>query len=386
MLTYLLGFLILLTIVVFIHEYGHYYFARKYGVGVTVFSVGFGQELFGYTDKHGTRWKFSAIPFGGYVKFFGDHSIFSDFNREELRKKYDEEEQKKLLAFKPLYQRNLIAFGGPFANFILAFVILLFLNIFIGKDFTPPKISEIEKESPAEIYGLKANDTLVEIDGYKVNSILDVSKFIMLSTDEFIDFVVLRNDIEYKLKVKPNIVPGTDGFGNPIKEKRMVGIRLAPQNIDSINHVKLGPTKAAYYAVVEIAYVSKKTLVMVWGYIQKLWGKGFGDLSQLGGPIKIAEISGKAFGMGILPFIHLMVYISISLGLFNLFPIPLLDGGHIALNTIEGLRGKEFNKSTLELTFRIGMTLIISLMIFATFNDLSNNLHKITGYFGGFFN
>jgi regulator of sigma E protease len=386
MLTYLLGFLILLTIVVFIHEYGHYYFARKYGVGVTVFSVGFGQELFGYTDKHGTRWKFSAIPFGGYVKFFGDHSIFSDFNREELRKKYNEEEQKKLLAFKPLYQRNLIAFGGPFANFILAFVILLFFNMFIGKDFTPPKISEIEKESPAEIYGLKANDTLVEIDGYKVNSIMDVSKFIMLSTDEFIDFVVLRNDIEYKLKVKPNIVPGTDGFGNPIKEKRMVGIRLAPQNIDSINHVKLGPTKAAYYAVVEIAYVSKKTLVMVWGYIQKLWGKGFGDLSQLGGPIKIAEISGKAFGMGILPFIHLMVYISISLGLFNLFPIPLLDGGHIALNTIEGLRGKEFNKSTLELTFRIGMTLIISLMIFATFNDLSNNLHKITGYFGGFFN
>ena len=386
MLTYLLGFLILLTIVVFIHEYGHYYFARKYGVGVTVFSVGFGQELFGYTDKHGTRWKFSAIPFGGYVKFFGDHNIFSDFNREELRKKYNEEEQKKLLAFKPLYQRNLIAFGGPFANFILAFVILLFFNMFVGKDFTPPKISEIEKESPAEIYGLKANDTLVEIDGYKVNSILDVSKFIMLSTDEFIDFVVLRNDIEYKLKVKPNIVPGTDGFGNPIKEKRMVGIRLAPQNIDSINHVKLGPTKAAYYAVAEIAYVSKKTLVMVWGYIQKLWGKGFGDLSQLGGPIKIAEISGKAFGMGILPFIHLMVYISISLGLFNLFPIPLLDGGHIALNTIEGLRGKEFNKSTLELTFRIGMTLIISLMIFATFNDLSNNLHKITGYFGGFFN
>ena len=386
MLTYLLGFLILLTIVVFIHEYGHYYFARKYGVGVTVFSVGFGQELFGYTDKHGTRWKFSAIPFGGYVKFFGDHNIFSDFNREELRKKYDEEEQKKLLAFKPLYQRNLIAFGGPLANFILAFVILLFLNIFIGKDFTPPKISEIEKESPAEIYGLKANDTLVEIDGYKVNSILDVSKFIMLSTDEFIDFVVLRNDIEYKLKVKPNIVPGTDGFGNPIKEKRMVGIRLAPQNIDSINHVKLGPTKAAYYAVAEIAYVSKKTLVMVWGYIQKLWGNGYGDLSQLGGPIKIAEISGKAFGMGILPFISLMVYISISLGLFNLFPIPLLDGGHIALNTIEGLRGKEFNKSTLELTFRIGMTLIISLMIFATFNDLSNNLHKITGYFGGFFN
>ena len=206
MLSYLIPFLILLTIVVFIHEYGHYYFARRYGVGVTDFSIGFGKELIGWTDKNGTRWKFSLIPFGGYVKFFGDHNVFSDFNREKLRKKYSEEDQKKLLAFKPLYQRNLIAFGGPLANFITAFLIFLMVFMFVGKDFTPAKIQEVQKESPAEIYGLKQNDILLYIDGNKVESIAEVSRFISLSTVDFIDFTVLRNDQEYTLKVKPNII------------------------------------------------------------------------------------------------------------------------------------------------------------------------------------
>ena len=377
MLTYIIPFLILLTIVVFIHEYGHYYFARKYGVGVTAFSVGFGRELFGWTDKHGTRWKFSAIPFGGYVKFFGDHNIFSDFNREELRKQYSDEDQKKLLAFKPLYQRNLIAFGGPLANFILAFVIFLSVFMFVGKDFTPAMIAEVQKESPAEVYGLKKNDVFLSIDGNKVESLLDVSKFITLSSSDFIEFIVLRNNNKYTLKVKPNLVETKDDFGNPFK-KRMVGIQIGPNN-NSINHVKLGPTKAAYYSAKEIIFVSKKTISMVWGYIQKIWGKGYGDLRQLGGPIKIAQISGDVAKMGLLPFILIIAYISISLGLFNLFPIPLLDGGHIALNTIEGLRGKEFNKKTLETTFRIGIVVIGSLMAFTIINDIS-------GYFNRFFN
>lgn len=377
MLTYIIPFLILLTIVVFIHEYGHYYFARKYGVGVTAFSVGFGRELFGWTDKYGTRWKFSAIPFGGYVKFFGDHNIFSDFNREELRKQYSEEDQKKLLAFKPLYQRNLIAFGGPLANFILAFIIFLSVFMFVGKDFTPAIIAEVKKESPAEIYGLKKNDVFLSIDGNKVESILDVSKFITLSSGDFIEFIVLRNNDEYTLKVKPNLVETTDDFGNPFK-KRMVGIQIGPNN-NSINHVKLGPTKAAYYSAKEIIFVSQKTISMVWGYIQKIWGKGYGDLRQLGGPIKIAQISGDVAKMGLIPFVLIIAYISVSLGLFNLFPVPLLDGGHIALNTIEAMRGKEFNKKTLETTFRIGIAVIGTLMAFTIINDIS-------GYLDRFFN
>ena len=384
MLTYLISFLILLTIVVFIHEYGHYYFARKYGVGVTAFSVGFGKELFGFTDKNGTRWKFSAIPFGGYVKFFGDHNVFSDFNREELRKQYSEEDQKKLLAFKPLYQRNLIAFGGPLANFILAFIIFLSVFMFVGKDFTPAIIAEVKKESPAETYGLKKNDVLLNIDGNKVESVMDVAKFITLSNDDFIEFIVLRNNDEYILKVKPNLVESTDDFGNPF-EKRMVGIQIGANN-NTINHVKLGPTKAAYYSAKEIIFVSQKTLSMVWGYIQKLWGKGYGDVRQLGGPIKIAQISGDVAKMGLLPFVIIIAYISISLGLFNLFPIPLLDGGHIALNTIEGIRGKEFNKGTIDKTFRIGFSIVITLMVFTTINDIYNSHEKISAYFKAFFN
>ena len=370
MLSYIIPFLILLTIVVFVHEYGHYYFARKYGVGVTTFSIGIGHELFGYTDKNGTRWRFSAIPIGGYVKFFGDHDIFSNFNRNELRKKYNEEDQKKLVALKPLHQRNLILLGGPLANFILAFVIFVCVFMFIGKDMTPASIAEVKKESPAEVYGLKQNDILLNIDGNKVESLMDVSKFIMLSNDDFIEFVVLRNDQEYIIKVKPNLVESVDQFGNPL-EKRMVGIMIGPNN-NNINHVKLGPTKAAYHAVKEIFFVSKKTIEMVWGYIQKLWGKGYGDLRQLGGPIKIAQVSGDVAKMGILPFIMIISYISISLGLFNLFPIPLLDGGHIALNTLEALRGREFTKNTLDYTFRIGITVIGSLIIFTVYNDLTN--------------
>ena len=365
--TYIIYFLILISIVVSIHEYGHYYFAKRFGVGVTVFSIGMGKELFGWTDKSGTRWKFSALPLGGYVKFFGDHNIFSDYNREELRKKYNKEDQKKLLAFKPLYQRNLIAFGGPLANFILAFFILLFVFMFVGKDFTPAKINKIQTESPAEKYGLKQNDILLNIDGNKVESILDVPKFIMLSNNEFIDFVVLRSGDEYLLKVKPNKINTKDDLGNLI-QKRIVGIEIGKNG--DINHVKLGLVKAAYYSLNEIIFLSKKTLSMIWGFIQKIWGKGYGDLNQLGGPIKIAQITGEVAKMGVLPLIMLISFISISLGLVNLLPIPLLDGGHIMLNTIEWIRGKEFNRTTLDFAFRIGLFSLASLIIFTTLNDI----------------
>ena len=155
----------------------------------------------------------------------------------------------------------------------------------------------------------------------------------------------------------------------------MIGIKIQPNN-NKINHVKLGPIKAAYYSIKEIVFVSQKAIEMLWGYIQKIWGKGYGDLRQLGGPIKIAQVSGDVAKMGLLPFIMIISYISISLGLFNLFPIPLLDGGHIALNTAEAIRGKEFNKKTLDYTFRIGMTVIATLIVFTVFNDLSNFLTR----------
>ena len=176
LISFIIPFIILLTVVVFIHEYGHYYYARKYGVGVTDFSIGFGKELFGFNEKSGTRWKFCAIPLGGYVKFFGDRNVFSQADQEKIINKYSAEDQNKLFVLKPLYQRAIIVAAGPFANFLLAIAIFLSIYMFIGKDFTPAMINEVQDESPAQIAGLKKNDLILEIDGNKVKSILDVSK------------------------------------------------------------------------------------------------------------------------------------------------------------------------------------------------------------------
>ena len=206
MLNTILPFIGLILVVVFIHEYGHYYFAKKYGVGVTDFSIGFGKEIFGWNDKSGTRWKICWIPLGGYVKFFGDRNVFSQSDHEEILKKYNEEERKKLFILKPLYQRSLIVAAGPIANFILAAIIFIFIYTFIGKDFTPAVINEVQNESPAKSAGLQKNDIILEIDDNKVKSILDVSKFIMMSTSEFIDFKVSRYDQELLFKIKPNTI------------------------------------------------------------------------------------------------------------------------------------------------------------------------------------
>ena len=216
MLSYLVPFLILILVVVFIHEYGHYYFARKYGVGVTDFSIGFGKELFGWNDNSGTRWKICWIPLGGYVKFFGDRNVYSQADHQEVLEKYSEEEREKLFILKPLYQRVLIVFGGPLANFLLALVIFFSIYTFIGKDFTPAVINEVQEDSPAMIGGLKAEDIILEIDGNEVKSIMEVSKFITMSTGDVIDFKVKRSYDELILKVKPNIVQGEDGLGNKI--------------------------------------------------------------------------------------------------------------------------------------------------------------------------
>ena len=365
MLSYILPFIVLILIVVFIHEYGHYYFAKKYGVGVTDFSIGFGQEIFGWNDKSGTRWKICWIPLGGYVKFFGDRNVYSQADHKEILEKYNEEEQKKLFILKPLYQRTLIVFGGPLANFLLALVIFFTIYTFVGKDFTPAVINEVQKDSPAMTGGLKQNDVILEIDGNKVESIMDVSKFITMSTDEIIDFKVKRSYDELILKIKPNIVPGEDNLGNKLN-KRIVGIKLGAYN-NEINHVKLGPAQAIYHAAYEVYYVGTSSLKYIGAMI---FGKA--DTSQLGGPIRIAKISGQVAEFGVLAFISMMAYISISLGLVNLFPIPMLDGGHLMFYAFEKVLGRPLSQKTQEGFFRIGLFLLISLMFFTTFNDLKD--------------
>ena len=365
MLTYILPFIVLILVVVFIHEYGHYYFAKKYGVGVTDFSIGFGKEIFGWNDKLGTRWKICWIPLGGYVKFFGDRNVFSQADQEKILKKYNKEDRDKLFVLKPLYQRVLIVFGGPLANFLLALVIFFSIYTFIGKDFTPAVINEVQKDSPAMDGGLKENDIILEIDGNTVKSIMDVSKYITMSTADIIDFKVKRSYEEILLKIKPDMVLSEDNLGNKIN-KRMVGIKLGAYN-NEINHVKLGPAQAIYHAAGEVYYVSISSLKYIGGMIV-----GKADTSQLGGPIRIAKISGQVAEFGILAFISMMAYISISLGLVNLFPIPLLDGGHLMFYGFEKILGRPLSQKTQEGFFRIGMFLLISLMFFTTFNDLKD--------------
>ena len=363
--SYIIPFIVLITVVVFIHEYGHYYLARKYGVAVTDFSIGFGKEIFGFNDRSGTRWKFCLIPLGGYVKFFGDRNVFSQAEQEELLKKYSKTDQKKLFVTKPLYQRALIVAGGPFANFLLAIIIFTFIYMFVGKDFTPAKIEEVAIDSPAEKSGLKKNDIIIGINNNKVESILEVSTFINTSTKDKIKIKVLRNQKEFEIIAIPNLVDSEDAFGNSIK-KKVIGIKIAPAT-DEFKRKKLGPTKAVFYSIKEIWFVVKTTMKFVGSLFQ-----GKCDTSQLGGPIKIAKISGQVMEFGILAFLSTIAYISVSLGLINLFPIPLLDGGHLMFYLFEKVLGRPLKQATQEGFFRIGLFLLISLMVFTTFNDLKD--------------
>ena len=362
---YIIPFLILITIVVFIHEYGHYYFAKKFGVGVTDFSIGFGREIFGWNDKSGTRWKICWIPLGGYVKFFGDRNVFSESEQQEVINKYNDVDQKKLFILKPLYQRSIIVAAGPLANFVLAILIFIIINMIAGKDMTPAVVNEVQEGSPAFVAGMKKNDTILSIDNNKVESILEVSTFINISTSERIEFVVLRNNQEISFLIKPNLVDGKDFLGNSVK-KKMIGIKLSPLN-NEFQKNPLGPSKAIYYSVKEVWFVTVTSL----NYLGKMI-VGSADTSQLGGPIKIAKITGQVAEYGIIPFFSIMAYISISLGLINLFPIPMLDGGHLMFYLIERILGRPLSQKTQEGFFRIGLFFLFSLMFFVTYNDLKD--------------
>tara|TARA_B100000029_G_scaffold467993_1_gene504644 strand:+ start:87 stop:1193 length:1107 start_codon:yes stop_codon:yes gene_type:complete len=360
---FLIPFLILITIVVFIHEYGHYYFAKKYGVGVTDFSIGFGKEIFGWNDKSGTRWKVCWLPLGGYVKFFGDRNVFSQSEQQELINQYSEEDRNKLFILKPLYQRAIIVAAGPLANFLLAILIFTFINLFSGKDMTPAIIEEVQINTPAFKSGLKKNDKILFINDNKVESILEVSTFINTSTSEKIEFKILRNNEELSIFVEPNLVDTKDAFGNAVK-KRMIGIKLSVVE-NQFKTQPLGPAKAIYYSFKEVWFVTTTSL----NYIGKII-TGSGDSSQLGGPVKIAKITGQVAEHGIVPFLSIMAYISISLGMINLFPIPMLDGGHLMFYFFEKILGKPLSQKTQENFFRIGLFLLFSLMFFVTYNDL----------------
>jgi regulator of sigma E protease len=254
-------------------------------------------------------------------------------------------------------------FAGPLANFILAIFIFTSIYMFSGKDFTPAQIQLVQKDSPAQIAGIKKNDVILSINNNKIQSILDVSTYINSSTDDLINLTILRNDKELTISVKPNKIKGKDSLGNKVN-KKIIGINISPINNEFKNE-KLGPATALFYAIKETWFVTKASLNFISSMFQ-----GKGDTSQLGGPIKIAKITGQVAQHGLIAFLSITAYISISLGFINLFPIPMLDGGHLMFYAFEKILGRPLSQKTQEGFFRIGLFLLFSLMFFTTVNDL----------------
>lgn len=450
----LFWFLVLLTPLVFVHEMGHFLIARRNGVRVEMFSIGFGPELFGWNDKTGTRWKVSAVPLGGYVKMFGEHAMEGREGEDEPQE-MTEEEKKVSFDQKRLSQRAAIVFAGPAANYIFAIVVMACSFIFVGQQFTPPEVGSVVENSaasragllPGDVIlsidgsdvsrfedivsriamrpgetvklkisrggkimtlpittdtvempmidktvqkvgdlgirnpmpalvsgviagsaadqaGLREGDLIVDIDGTPIHHFMDVYDIVSVSPGKELHITVLRDGVRTTVTAtpKPDVVKLEDGS---TMERGLLGVKA-----DRVTKVvKLGPV-AAVGAASKWAYDLTTGSLMAIG--QMIVGKR--DSSQMGGPIMIAQVSSEAAKRGLQWFLEFMAMISVSLGLINLFPIPVLDGGHLLFYGIEAVRGRPLGERAQEFSYRIGLALVVSLMIFVTVNDL---LHRV---------
>lgn len=350
-------FLVVLTVLVFVHELGHFWVARRNGVRVEVFSIGFGPELFGWTDRAGTRWKVSAIPLGGYVKMFGDADPASTPNASLAT--MTPEEQAVSFHHKSLGQRAAVVAAGPIANFLFAIVVFATVYSLVGQPFTPPEITNVAPGSAAERAGLQTGDRIIRINGTDIERFEQIQRIVQLNLDRPLDLVVLRDDREIPIMASPTFDESTDARGNTVRTPRL-GIQ--GKKVEFIRH---GPVESIWRGVAE-------TWVQTAGTVQALaqMVSGQRQADDLGGPIRIAEMSGDVARGGPAAFIVFMAVLSVNLGLINLFPIPMLDGGHLLFYAIEALRGRPLGPRAQEYGFRIGLVLVFSLMLFATWNDL----------------
>ncbi len=354
---YVVPFLVILTVLVFVHEMGHYLIARRNGVRVEVFSIGFGPEIFGWTDKAQTRWKFSLIPLGGYVKMFGDINVAS--TPSEAVAEMSPEERDVAFPTKRLSQRSWIVAGGPLANFLFAIILLAGLFIFVGQPFTPALVGTVTPDSAAEEAGLRNGDVFVSIDGQTIERFEDIQRIVRMAPEQPLEIVVLRDDAEVTLTATPRLEVFTDTLGNEQKFG-LLGIQGG-----ATQYVKRGPLGAVWWATKETFELTIATLKAVGQMIA-----GSRSAEDLGGPLMIAQLSGQVAEIGIVSVIRFMVLLSVNLGLINLFPIPMLDGGHLLFYAIEAVRGRPLGERTQEYGFRLGLALVLCLMIFVTWNDL----------------
>ena len=362
LLGYLLPFLFVLTLVVFVHELGHFLVGRWCGVDVKTFSIGFGRELFGFNDRHGTRWRFAVIPLGGYVKFSGDADATSSTTSDSLATMSREEHERTFPA-QSIAERAAIVAAGPIANFLLAILIFGGTAYFLGKPVLAPRVDAVTVGGAAARAGLQSGDLIQLVDGREVKSFADLQRAISIRPGETFPVTVERAGATVVLSVTPDLVETSSPLGK--QRLGIIGVQASAKPEDwTTQHFSLG--QSVMLGLGETWFVVERT----YDYIAKLI-KGKESTDQLSGPIRIAQVSGMvASSGGLLALINLAALLSVSIGLMNLFPVPMLDGGHLLFYAIEAVRGKPLSERAQELGFRVGLGLVLMLMLFVTWNDL----------------
>ena len=366
---YVVPFIVLLGVLVFVHEFGHFIVARKLGVNVSAFSIGFGKELWSTTDKQGTVWKISAIPLGGYCQFLGDADESSSTSEVDLSK-YSEEEQKHLFVTQKPIKKLAIAIAGPFFNYLFAFVVFFGLFFFIGSYDIPPVVSGVIENSPAEKAGVMKDDLILEINGNKINEWSDISREVSVSNDNVKLLIDRKGE---KLNINVPLVDMEYAFDEqerPIK-RRMIGIKGEAKRFRDAKS-DFNFTLSVKKAALEVYNVTDMTLRGLGQII-----RGERSSEDVGGIIRIAEMSGDiSRSRGIWDFISFMALLSINLGLINLFPIPLLDGGHVVIYLLEIVSRRELNAKIKDCLLKVGVGFILFLMVFATWNDIKHLIER----------
>jgi regulator of sigma E protease len=354
-------FLVVLTLIVFIHEMGHYLAGRWCGIGITAFSVGFGPELAGFTDRRGTRWKLSAIPLGGYVKFQGDEDAASTPDYEKFDGLTPEERSRTFLGA-ALWKRAVTVAAGPIANFILAIAIFSVTFASYGRQIADPVVAEVREASAAAEAGVIPGDLLVAIDGVPIQTFDDVRRYVSVRPEMPIVVTIRRDGTDRDLRMVPQRTELTDQFGNKM-EVGVIGI-VTTEAAGNFRVVNYTPLEAIGQGVIQSWHIVTGTFDYLSNVVT-----GRMKADQIGGPIRVAEASGQMASLGVAALLQLAAVLSVSIGLLNLMPVPVLDGGHLMFYAIEALRGRPVGPRAQEIAFRIGMGLILMLTVFATWND-----------------